>query len=106
MHFKYENRAWSKTLAKIDVDKLATLIEEGRKITLAQNAPSQNAPPKPATEKQVAFLKQLILKHRSDWFDVTDGIGGTTPPSDAQIERMTGAQVSNLIETILDFVKD
>ena len=108
MHFRYENRTWSKSVTGVDVSRLKALVSQGRaQVALKQQedakVPTQERGRQPASPKQVDLLKRMVAKHHEDWFDITDGMGSDRPPSSAQIERMTSQEASAYIDMVINF---
>lgn len=108
MGFRFQGGAWSGILSKVkDPKSFLDLLEKARGTEKAKaqekNLPKAEQNKMPATDKQKSLLKKLVRKHRSDWFDITDGIGSMHPPSDRDIDDMDRGEASALIDMVLDW---
>lgn len=107
--FRYSNRSWQIPIQNLDSDEASELAQIFQEALKTEEAERQRVIEQreergklPPSEKQIAFLEKLIRKYRSGWYDATDGIGGFTPPTSEQIQRMDRREVGGLIDLLLD----
>lgn len=111
--FRYNStKGWTASLYKVDARSLEELIKSAQDAERAKaeeknrsRSEGPGASGRPASPKQKALLTKLIRQYGGDWFDITDGIGDTRPPTPAQIESMSGEMASTYIGLIMDYVR-
>jgi hypothetical protein len=110
--FAFKNRVWGGSLAKIkNPQEFLKVLEKSRTEAKAQaeEKAQERAQERvqrgrePASDKQKALLKDWAVKYRSDWFDITDGIGDMRPPTPQQIDTMSKGEASALIQMVMDW---